>query len=93
MDPGYPRGRLGHSGGRLGQGLFALLILGQIEKEARLLEPGAVFLPGLQDLFQAGLLFQDGLGLLAVVPEIGAGSDLVQLFELFPLAVEVKDAS
>jgi hypothetical protein len=39
------------------------------------------------------LLSEDGLRLFGVVPEIGFGGELVQLFDALLLAVEVKDAS
>jgi hypothetical protein len=50
-------------------------------------------LPRVEDVLDAGLLFQDRLRLVGVVPEIGLGGELVQLFETLFLAVEVKDAS
>jgi hypothetical protein len=86
-------GDLGDFGGRLGERLLALLVPGEIEKEARLFQLGAIFLPRIEGVLNAGLLFEDRLRLVGVVPEIGLGGELVQLFEAFLLAVEVKDAS
>jgi hypothetical protein len=39
------------------------------------------------------LLFEDGLGLVRVVPKIWLGGDLVQFCDALLLAVEVKAAS
>jgi hypothetical protein len=39
------------------------------------------------------LFFEDRLGFLGVVPEIRLGGDLVQLFDTFLFAVDVKAAS
>jgi hypothetical protein len=54
---------------------------------------GLIFFPAFADVFEVGLLSEDGLGFFAVVPEVGAGSGLVQLFDAFLLTLEVKDAS
>jgi hypothetical protein len=72
---------------------FALLVFGEIEKKARLFQLGAIFFPGLQDGFYTRLFLEDGLRLVGVVPKIGLGGELVQLFDALLLAVEVKDAS
>jgi len=68
---------LGHRCGYLGdfrrgfvEGLLALFFLRELEKETRLFESCSVFFPGVDDLFQRGLLFENSLRLFAVVPEI-----------------------
>jgi hypothetical protein len=58
-------------GGRFAERLFALLVLREIEKEARLFELGAVLLPRVEGVLDASLLFEDRLRLVGVVPEIG----------------------
>jgi hypothetical protein len=67
-------GDLGNFGRRFAERLFALLVLGDVEKKPRLFEPGPVFFPSIDDAFKPGLLFEDALRLLAVVPEIRLGS-------------------
>ena len=52
-----------------------------------------MFFPGVDDLPQRGLLFEDSLRFIAVVPEIRARSDLGQLVDSFLFSFEVKDAS
>jgi hypothetical protein len=52
-----------------------------------------VFVPGVDDLLKRGLLFENSLRLIAVVPEIRARSDLGQLVDSFLFSFEVKDAS
>jgi hypothetical protein len=79
--------------GRFAERLFALLVFREIEKEARFFEVGAILLPRIEDVFEARLLFENCLRLVAVVPEIGLGGELVQLFDPLLFAVEVKDAS
>ena len=79
--------------GGFAERLFAFLVFGEIEKEARLFELGAILLPRLQNAFETRLLLENSLGLVAVVPEIRLGGKLVQLFDALLLAVEVKDAS
>jgi len=78
---------------RFVQRLFTLLVFGEIEKETRLLQLGAIFLAGLQDAFYTRLLFEDCLRPVGFVPKIRFGGELVQLLDALLLAVEVKDAS
>jgi hypothetical protein len=49
--------------------------------------------PRIDHRFERRLLLEDRLGFFRVVPEIGLGSDLVQLLDPFLLAFDVKDAS
>jgi hypothetical protein len=49
--------------------------------------------PTVKNVFEGGLLFEDGLGLVRVVPKIWLGGDLVQFCDALLLAVEVKAAS
>jgi hypothetical protein len=49
--------------------------------------------PGIDDAFESGLLFENALGLLAVVPEIRLCGELIQLGDALLLSLEVKDAS
>jgi hypothetical protein len=84
---------LGDFAGRFAERFLALFIFGEIEKEARLFELGAILLPRVEDVFEARLLLENSLRLVGVVPEIGLGGELVQLFGPLLLAVEVKDAS
>jgi len=50
-------------------------------------------LPAGDGLLQGRLLLQQDLGLFGIVPEIRAGTDLIDLFDPFTLGIEVKDAS
>jgi hypothetical protein len=84
---------LRHLGRGFAKRLFAFLVPRQIEKEARVFELGAILVPRIDDVFEARLLLENGLRLVAVVPEIGFGCEPVQLFDPLLLAVEVKDAS
>jgi hypothetical protein len=84
---------LGDFGRRFVQRFFALFVFGEIEKKTRLFELGAILLPRVQDVFYPRLLFEDRLRLVGVVPEIGLGGELIQLFDALLLAVEVKAAS
>jgi len=52
-----------------------------------------LLLPGVDDTFDGRLFFENGLGFFAVVPEIGPGRYLVQFFDAFLLAADVKAAS
>jgi hypothetical protein len=87
-------GDLGNFGRRFAERLFALLVLGDVEKKPRLFEPGPVFFPSIDDAFKPGLLFEDALRLLAVVPEIRLGGESVQLCDplLFPFDVKAASA-
>lgn len=78
---------------RFGERVFALLIFRDIKKKPRLLEFGAMLCPRIDHRFERRLLLEDGLGFFRVVPEIGLGSDLVQLLDPFLLGFDVKDAS
>jgi hypothetical protein len=80
-------------GGRLAERVVAFLLLRHVKKEAGFFQVVLVFLPGFADAFEGGLLSKNGLGFFAVVPEVGSGSGLVQLFDSFLLGLEVKDAS
>jgi hypothetical protein len=93
LDLGQLLGDFADLCGGFAQRLLALLVFREIEKEARLFELDPVLLPRIERVLDAGLLFEDRLRLVGVVPEIGLGGELVQLFETFLLAVEVKDAS
>jgi hypothetical protein len=61
---------------RLGKSIFALFILGDVEKKTRFLEVCAMFRPSVNDGFQRGLLLENCLSFLRVVPEIGFRGDL-----------------
>jgi len=61
---------------RLGQSIVALFILGDLEKKPRFLEVGAMLRPCVNDGFQRGLLLENCLSFLRVVPEIGVRGDL-----------------
>jgi hypothetical protein len=93
LDLGHRLCDLGDLCGRLGQRLFVFLILGDIQEKARFVETGTAFFPGVNDLFERGLFFEEVLGLLPVAPEVGPGGELVELCYPFLLCVEVKDAS
>ena len=52
-----------------------------------------MFFPTIENVFESRLFFEDGLGTVRVVPKIRLRRDLVQLFNPFLLAVDVKAAS
>jgi hypothetical protein len=52
-----------------------------------------MFFPAGKHRFEGGLFFEYGLGFVGVVPKVGLGSDLAQLFDALLLAVDVKAAS
>jgi hypothetical protein len=60
---------LSHLCGSLVQGLLALLLFGNIEKETRFFKVGALLLPRIDDFREGRLLAQNALSLLAVVPK------------------------
>jgi hypothetical protein len=75
---------LGHGFGYLGdlcrsftERFFALLVFGYIEKEAGFLEIGLMLLPGVDNPLEGGLLFENALGLFAVVPKFRLRGDLI----------------
>jgi hypothetical protein len=74
---GHPLRHLGDLRGGFAERLFALLVFRYIEKEPRFFKSRSIFFPGVYDIFEGGLLFENTLGLFAVVPEIRLGSDLV----------------
>jgi len=49
--------------------------------------------PGVDDSFDGGLFFENGLGFFAVVPEVWLGCERSQLFDALLLAGDVKAAS
>jgi hypothetical protein len=86
-------GDLGNFGRSFAERFFALFILGDLEKKPRLFEPGPVFFPSIDDAFKPGLLFEDTLRLLAVVPEIRLGGESAQLCDPLLFSFDVKAAS
>jgi hypothetical protein len=60
----------GDFGRSFGESLVAFLILGDVEKKTCLLEIRAMFRPGVNDAFEGGLLPQNPLSFIRVVPEI-----------------------
>ena len=84
---------MGNLSRRFAQRIFALFILGDVEKKARFFEARALLLPSVDDSFDGGLFFEYALGFFAVVPEIRLGCDRVQLFDALLLACDVKAAS
>jgi hypothetical protein len=80
LDLGQFLGDFADLGRCFAQRLLALLVFREVEKEARLFELGPVLLPRIEDVLDAGLLFEDRLRLIGVVPEIRLGGELVQLF-------------
>jgi hypothetical protein len=61
-----------HLGGCLLESLFALFVLGDVEKEAGFFETRPVFLPSVYDSSKGRLFPQNVLCFFRVVPEIGA---------------------
>jgi hypothetical protein len=59
------------------QRVFALFVLGDVEKKTRLFEVCAVLGPGVNDAFERRLFFENRLRFFRVVPEIRLGGDLV----------------
>jgi len=86
-------GHLGNLSGRFAQRIFALFILGNVEKKARFFEARTLLFPGVDDSFDGGLFFENGLGFFAVVPEVWLGCERSQLFDALLLAGDVKAAS
>jgi hypothetical protein len=72
---------------------LALFVFGHFEKETGLFETCPVFFPSVYNCFKRGLLFQNDLRFIRVVPEIGARSELIELVYALLLRFEVKDAS
>jgi hypothetical protein len=68
---------LGNFGRRLIQRIFALLLLGDIKKKARLFEARALLLPRFDNIVKGGLFSENTLGFFAIVPEIRFGGDIV----------------
>ena len=52
-----------------------------------------MFFPAIENVFDSRLFFEDGLGPVRVVPKIRLRRELIQLFDPFLLAVNVKAAS
>jgi hypothetical protein len=52
-----------------------------------------MLLPGFDETFESGLLSENGLGLIAVAPELRPAGRLIQLLDAFLLPVDVKAAS
>ena len=90
---GHPLSNLGHLCRRFAERFVALFVLGDVEKETSLFESRSISFPGVDDVFEGGLLFENGLSFFAVVPEIRLGGDLVQLLNPRLFSIEVKDAS
>ena len=93
LGPGDPLSNFGDLCRRFAQRFIALFVLGDVEKEAGLFESRSIFFPGVDDVFQGGLLFENSLSFFAIVPEIRLRGDLVQLLKPFLFPLEVKDAS
>jgi hypothetical protein len=71
----------------LAEGFLVLLLHGHVEEHVRLLEVGEVLFPDADQVLQLAELALDPLGLVLVVPEVGAdGLPLEQLY-LFPFAI------
>jgi hypothetical protein len=66
----------GDLGRSLGKGVFALLVLGDVEKKARLFEIRAMLLPDVDNALEGGLLFENTLGFFRVVPKIRLAGNL-----------------
>ena len=60
----------------LAERLVALFLLRNVDIEACFLKIRPVFLPRADDGLESGLFFEDDLGFVAVVPEIGLAGDL-----------------
>jgi hypothetical protein len=54
----------------LGEGIFTFLFLGDVEKEARLFEIRAMLRPCVNDALERGLLPENPLRFIRVVPKI-----------------------
>jgi len=52
-----------------------------------------MFFPTVENVFEGGLFFKNGLSFVAVVPKIGLRGDLAQLGDALLLGVNVKAAS
>jgi hypothetical protein len=72
----FPGDRRDFAGG-FTERLFAFLVRGDVEKKPRLFKIGLMLFPIGKNRFERGLFFENGLGFLGVVPEIGLGGDLV----------------
>jgi hypothetical protein len=79
--------------GRFAERFFILLVFGDIEKKPCLCKIGVMFFPAVENVSEAGLFFENGLGFVGVVPKIGLRGDLVQLGDTLLLGVDVKAAS
>lgn len=55
---------------RFAQSFLAFFVCREIEKKTSFLKTRPVFLPGVEEILERGLLSQNPLGLFSVVPEI-----------------------
>ena len=90
---GHFPGNFRDFGRRFAKSLFALFVLGDVEKKACLFEPDPVFFPKIDYAFEGGLFFEDALGFFAVVPEIRLRGQSVQLLDPLLFSFDVKAAS
>jgi hypothetical protein len=75
------------TGDHLLVGVLVVLLNRHVEQHAGILKIGEILLPDADQILQLAQLALHPLGLVLVVPEIGADGLPFQQFNLFPLAV------